>query len=123
MAGITVRINKAKLLELERECPGRARQVIQKIAQDVEQEIKQSFSAQSPSSPGNPPGVDTGTLKNSIIAEPGDNADEWVVHDGVEYGVYLEYGTSKMAARPFFLPAVEKVAQTIPDSLLESVVK
>lgn len=32
-----------------------------------------------------------------------------VVADGVEYGLYVEMGTSRMAARPAARPAVEKV--------------
>jgi HK97 gp10 family phage protein len=52
--------------------------------------------------------VKTGNLKNSIQTETkGDlNAD---VRVGAEYGIYVEYGTRKMSARPFLRPAAEKV--------------
>jgi len=37
--------------------------------------------------------VDTGALKNSIIAEKSEKTDSnWVISDGVEYGVYQELG-------------------------------
>ena len=32
-----------------------------------------------------------------------------IVADGVEYGLYQELGTVKMAAQPFMVPAVERV--------------
>ncbi len=53
--------------------------------------------------------VDTGALKNSIEAERIESG-VWQVHDGVEYGIYQELGTYKMAAQPFLIPACEQVA-------------
>ena len=55
---------------------------------------------------------DTGALYKSIEVEVSDNG--FVVHDGPArdgnlYGVYNEFGTWKMAARPFFIPALEKI--------------
>ena len=32
---------------------------------------------------------------------------EWVVGTSVEYSVYVEFGTSRMAAQPYLRPAVE----------------
>jgi len=58
--------------------------------------------------------VDTGALKNSIETEKKSHGLYWV-HDGVEYGVYQELGTYKMAAQPFMVPAVEQVAKNIGD--------
>lgn len=55
--------------------------------------------------------LDTGALTNSILAESKMTDDlTFTVQDGVEYGVFLELGTSKMAAYPFFVPAIEKYA-------------
>ena len=50
----------------------------------------------------------TGALKGGIIAEP-ISKFLWWVHDSVEYGIFHELGTSRMKARPFMVPAVEKV--------------
>ena len=30
-----------------------------------------------------------------------------ILHDGVDYGIYNEFGTSRMAAHPFMIPAIE----------------
>lgn len=65
------------------------------------------------SSPGNAPRVDMGTLVNSIKWE---NAGRlrYIVSDGVVYGVYLEFGTEKMAARPFMSPMLDELKKKIP---------
>lgn len=50
--------------------------------------------------------VDTGALRSSIEAEQVGDL-RWEVHDGVEYGIFQELGTSRLAAQPFMVPAVE----------------
>jgi HK97 gp10 family phage protein len=52
--------------------------------------------------------VDTGALRNSIMSESHmENELLYIVQDGVDYGVFVEFGTSRAAAQPFFIPAVE----------------
>lgn len=55
--------------------------------------------------------VDTGNLKNSITTSgaglAGVGTSEAVVSTGVHYAPYVEFGTSRMAAQPFFGPAVD----------------
>jgi HK97 gp10 family phage protein len=51
--------------------------------------------------------VDTGFLRNSIQAlKTGDLSA--VVFVGAEYGVYVEFGTRRMRAQPFFTPAADE---------------
>lgn len=58
-----------------------------------------------PSLPGQPPNEDTGHLRGNIEVEQ--TAPLRVqVSSNAEYSAALEYGTSKMAARPFMRPAV-----------------
>lgn len=52
--------------------------------------------------------VDTGFLKSSIRADQ-EGPFTWRVDVQAEYGGYVEFGTSRMAARPYFTPAVEFV--------------
>lgn len=52
--------------------------------------------------------VDTGNLKNSLESEQMSRF-LWWIHDGTDYGIYQELGTSRMAAQPFMVPAVENV--------------
>lgn len=96
--------------------------VVSKVAHDTEGDIKNNFSSSSPSAAGEAPAVDTGALKNSINTTKIADA-HYEVHDGVEYGVHLEFGTEKMAARPFMLPAAERSANRGGDSLVIQVVK
>lgn len=52
--------------------------------------------------------VDTGALRNSITSESQMTGElQFTVQDGVEYGIFVELGTSKMAAQPFLIPALE----------------
>lgn len=60
------------------------------------------------SAAGKPPAVDTGRLRQSInvqkVAE-----GHYRVGTNVPYALSLEFGTRKMAARPFMRPALERV--------------
>jgi HK97 gp10 family phage protein len=83
----------------------------------VEREAKTSMSPNGPSAPGEPPAVDTGRLRASIThrLEGGgyDSKTRGYVGTNVEYGPYLEFGTSRMAARPWLTPALEKHKEEI----------
>jgi hypothetical protein len=116
-------VNDEVLKKLGREFPGRAAAVVQKAAQDCQADIVDNFSSQSPSDPGLPPGVDTGNLKNTTVAEPGVDPLTWLVKIGAKYGFWLEFGTENeeggtlMAPRPFVVPAVERARERMPDEL------
>ena len=57
----------------------------------------------------NAPVGETGNLKNSIIPNSGMVKQlTFAIQDGVEYGIFQELGTSRMAAQPFVIPAIEK---------------
>lgn len=69
------------------------------------------------SRPGNPPYLQTGLLRSSIAWElvkggPG-NAELARVGTNLMYGLYLEKGTRKMAARPYIEVNMRKHAATI----------
>ena len=70
--------------------------VTAKAAHDIEANAK----ARAP--------VDTGLLKSSIGASGGGLS--WRVDSPVNYSVYQEFGTSKMAAHPYMIPAASAVA-------------
>jgi len=89
-----------------REEPGRLQAWLDGFTEDVLTDIVLSFG-QSPSAPGEPPGVDTDTLRGSMTWEPRGHLEN-EIHDGVEYGVYLEDGTERIAPRPFMRPAFDR---------------
>lgn len=60
------------------------------------------------SAPGDSPAVDTGRLRQSIGVQKVAQG-HYRVGTNVQYAPLLEFGTRKMAARPFMRPALEKV--------------
>lgn len=58
------------------------------------------------------PNVRTGRLRGSITWRLGEDAQSGYADIGsaVEYSVYVEMGTSRMAARPFLRPALKAAA-------------
>lgn len=86
-----------------------------KGADTIRAEAHRSISAGSvsgknhvPSAPGEPPNRDTGTLQAHLKAtQPAPLAAE--VRSEAPYAAALEFGTSKMAARPYMRPARDKM--------------
>lgn len=92
---IKVVIDTKELERIAAQLDGNTDKVLQIVARRVEQGAKMLAP------------VDTGALRNSIMTEKmGENY--WQVHDGVEYGIYQEFGTRYMAAHPFMTPAAEQ---------------
>lgn len=56
--------------------------------------------------------VDTGNLRRLIKAEMTGDLSAIIV-SGAEYGIYVEFGTTRMRARPYLTPALEEVARNI----------
>lgn len=76
-----------------------------------------------PSMAGNPPAVDTGTLRRSITYKVDEK--EMVGYVGSTmlnppYGDYLEYGTSRMKPRKWLRPALEKSLPKIKELFLNA---
>ena len=60
------------------------------------------------SAPGEAPASDTGRLASSITFDQAGPLTA-TVGSNLAYSVYLEFGTRKIAARPYFRPAVERM--------------
>lgn len=91
-----------ELLAVVQKVPSETQRVVNKTAKDIEATAK----AIAP--------VDTGNLRSSINTQPNRGASRSSVSigadvvAGTEYAKYLEFGTSRMAARPFMGPAAAK---------------
>ena len=97
MATMSVRIKvDSKIPQLTESVRRKAQAAIAKTASDIEAQAK----ARAP--------VDTGLLKNSIN-ERGEGDLRHIVESPVHYSIYQEFGTRKMAAQPYMVPAVEFV--------------
>lgn len=90
--GSTVVIVSNNLPRFRRALTPMVAQMVAKAALDIEAHAK----SMAP--------IDTGALANSIGAEQVGELS-WVVRVGVHYGIYVEFGTFKMAAQPYLTPA------------------
>lgn len=70
------------------------------------------------SAPGQAPAVDEGALRASLNTEMTGETSA-VVGTNMEYAEALEFGTHKMAPRPFFAPAFEKAKPEFEAGLKE----
>ena len=69
------------------------------------------------SAPGQPPATDQGQLVRSITMSVEDREGEVVglIKASAPYAAHLEFGTSKMAARPYMQPGLESQRRKIQD--------
>lgn len=73
------------------------------------------------SAPGEPPASDTGRLANSIRTEYNVATLTGRVVADAAYAAYLEYGTQRMAPRPFLRPALARQRQAIQEAVNDEV--
>lgn len=113
-----VEILKNDFLKLARLAPQKADQALRALANEGVTDVKLIITNSPPtgreyarakgrkhvaSAPGEAPRVDTGTLRASIRFRAVARLTYEIV-DGVEYGAWLEFGTSKIEPRPFMTP-------------------
>ncbi|PKN85445.1 MAG: hypothetical protein CVU46_11070 [Chloroflexi bacterium HGW-Chloroflexi-8] len=114
-----VTITDNRIPELIQRLPVETDNIVQKIANDILAYVVNSMAGakhgrlyqrgkivHQASAPSEPPAIDTGHLANSIQAQKV-KVGSARINVGAAYGVNLELGTSKMAARPFLKPAAE----------------
>jgi HK97 gp10 family phage protein len=99
--GIQIKVEKNKLPELAQFVTKEMRQAVHDATEQAA-EIARSLAP-----------VDTGALVGSITTSFSGNqyvsTGEIIV--GVDYGIYVEFGTMYMAAQPFLTPAVDQVSK------------
>lgn len=92
--GVVTRLNMGPLLKLKAEARPKAAKIVGRTAFIIEGKAKMLAA------------VDTGALRNSIKAKQLGELT-WEVAPHVDYAWYQEFGTSKMPAHPYLIPAVE----------------
>lgn len=90
----------------------RAHAYPQRLAQALVTHLNANFSGKSPAPIGAPPARKSGALARSISAVRVDST-RWRVVVRAHYGAYLEYGTRRMKARPFFRRGFDAVRQQV----------
>ena len=82
--------------------------VVAKVARDIEGGAKAVVP------------VDTGFLKNSIQAKQ-ISPLLWEVTVGASYGAFVEFGTVKMAGRPYLTPQIERMRPVFTEVIRQAV--
>lgn len=71
------------------------------------------YKGLEPSAPGEAPKKLVGFLQRSIAHAMSADRQQAFVGTNLEYGLFLEIGTSKMAARPYLRPTLDKLKDEI----------
>lgn len=104
MFDVEIVIHDVEMQDFMREFPDELDEAINSLAFDGQAWVQDQFGSDgSPSTPGGFPGIDIGTLKNSINVQP-EGKFMRSINVGAEHGVHLEFGTSEMEPRPFMMP-------------------
>lgn len=77
--------------------------------------VKSSGVTHQASLEGYPPNSDTGTLVKNITVETIKGGYEVGSRKGAPWGAWLEFGTSRVGARPWLQPAYDRVVKTMMD--------
>jgi phage gpG-like protein len=115
----------------ERLRPG-ASAIVRKTAFDISSDITEQMQgpkggrlymrsggkSHQASAPGEAPAIDYGHLVNSIQVEITGPLTA-IVGSNAEYAPYLEFGTSRMAARPAWIPAAERAWEPFQSAFKE----
>jgi HK97 gp10 family phage protein len=101
----------ARLKAMERNVPAAINEALVKIGHDIKNEAHRSIQAGSGSgrvsSPGQAPNRQSGELQDGLrVTNPRPGVVQVESHDPASAS--LEFGTSKMSARPFLRPARDK---------------
>ena len=121
MARTVATLRFDRLPELQGKLRQRASQITRKAALDIEAHAKSAMAepksghvykrgtaTHQASAPGEAPAIDMGALVNSIQTEQEESVVQ-VVFTNQRYAPHLEFGTSRIAPRPFLGPAAEAV--------------
>lgn len=59
-------------------------------------------------------------ILDQLIKQTSEKVPTFVITDGVEYGIFTEFGTSRMAAQPALVPAIESNVRRLPKVIREA---
>lgn len=96
MSGDELRRLSADLTQAGEQAKQRADVAVRKTAFDIQGDAQQLAP------------VDTGNLRNSIIVATAPGSARAVITPTANYAIYVELGTSRMAAKPFLGPATDR---------------
>lgn len=129
MAKITGANRHVNRLKNMQKAARRVTAALYEAGQDIELDAERSITQGAvsgknhvPSLPGQPPNADTHHLDTNIETTIAVSSEPKVhVTSHASYSAALEYGTSKMAERPFMRPAVEKNRNNVAKKVAKAV--
>ena len=120
-ATVELKINQAMITALFKDADKVASDSANSLANEMKKRIKtgaksgKTYGNHTSSAPGQSPANWTGELVNSISAINEGKKSKVIVN--ANYAEFLELGTSKMRARPFILPSIQKVKKDLAQKL------
>ena len=116
----------AAIAKIRRTAPEKLQQVLQAGAEETRNMAVRSIQASqsqgriyqrrsvehTASKPGKPPNTDTGNLVSNITVQKIEKGFDVGSRQGAPYGLWLEFGTSKMLPRPWLAPAFKAAVAT-----------
>lgn len=105
---VTVKLQMGKLQALHRDVPAKADRIVEAVARELEGVAKTGAA------------VDTGAMRASITVQNTGHARR-KIGPSVAYAVFVEMGTRRRAAKPFLMPAFDRVAPKLAQRLRELV--
>lgn len=120
-ATVELKINQAMITALFNNADKVASDSANSLAKEMKKRITtgaksgKTYGNHTSSAPGQSPANWTGELVNSISAINEGKKSKVIVN--ANYAEFLELGTSKMRARPFILPSIQKVKKDLAQKL------
>lgn len=113
MAEVYIVMDTTRLDDIAKQAPKDIQERNRKFAEDMVDRVQASFG-DSPSRPGDPPGIVTGAEKAGVHAVQV-SPTEWAVQTSEPYDSFMEYGTRHIAPRPFMRPVYEDLRNEVDD--------
>lgn len=105
---VRIRVVRNDMSKIADELHDDAARIVAKTAFDIEALTKQNIAAHGL--------IDTSTLINSVRATM-ETPLRWRVNVGAFYGIFHEFGTRFLPARPFLFPAANSRRQPFVDAM------
>lgn len=121
-ARIVVTVTSNLLPQIARRLPKQAEAAVKATLDAGKEAVVSGMQASSsPSAPGEMPGIDTGALVGSIATQQAGATGALTAGGGeVDYAAYVNYGTGKMAPRPFMEPAAAHMRKVLERELAKT---
>lgn len=118
--GLTIEIDTLLMRTIRKALPDKLNEILRQGGEQMVNEMKLSMGSSPPgetyvrggvshvaSVPGEPPNPDSGSLLGSIRGNPSGHL-RYRIEDGVEHGLYMEFGTETVEPRPWMNPIFNK---------------